>query len=213
MVLAGQFLERATLVESGGCQLEGLWHRGEARPALLICPPHPLRGSSMDSPVCAEVAFCVSRSGHATLRFNYRGAGASQGELKDDLGACAEDASAALGVLAQNVGHRELVVAGYDFGAAVALELAKKVGDLAAVALIAPTMQGYDFGALTLLSARGLFLVGEHDRSCDRAALSALCQQAGDELAVIEEADHAFTRGLSSLGRAMAQFVGGERVG
>jgi alpha/beta superfamily hydrolase len=166
----------------------------------------------MDSPVCAEIAYAVSRAGHATLRFNYRGAGASQGELKDDLAACVEDAQAALGVLAKNVGHRELVVAGYDFGAEVALELARKVGDLAGVALIAPLNRDHDFSALAQLSARGLFLVGEHDQSCDRVALSNLCQQMGDELAVIEEADHTFTSGLTSLGRAVAQFVSGERA-
>jgi alpha/beta superfamily hydrolase len=207
MVLSGQFLERATLIESAGACLEGLSHRGEKRPGLLICPPHPARGSSMDSPVCAEIAFAASQLGHPTLRFNYRGAGASQGLLKDDLAGCADDAAAALQALAQNVGHREIVVAGYDFGAQVAIELANRVGDIKAVAIVAPATEEYDFSALTRLSARGLVVVGELDPASDRLALAELCQSAGDELVVIEEADHVFSRGLSAMGKTIAAFV------
>jgi len=212
MVLSGQFLERATLIGSAGSQLEGLWHRGEAQPALLICPPHPLHGSSMDSPVCAELAFAVSHKGHATLRFNYRGAGASQGELNADLNLCVADAQAALELLSCNVAHGELALVGYDFGAQVALELAKRSRALTAVALIAPSTTGCDLRELGKLTARGLIVVGEHDESCDRHALASLCQESGDELVVIAEADHVFSRGLTALGRAIVQFVSGERV-
>lgn len=207
MVLAGQFLERATIVKSGGLSLEGLWHRGDRRPALLICPPHPLHGSSMDSPVCAELAFACSRRGRATLRFNYRGAGASQGELSGELGACVDDAAAALEVLADSVGGREVAVAGYDFGAAVAVELAKRIGDLKGVVLIAPRAPGFDFGALATLQAPGLVALGEHDRSCDRVGLATICQQMGDRMELVEEADHAFSSGLTELGRVVARFL------
>ena len=211
MVLSGQFLERATLIPSGGAVLEGLSHRGELKPALLICPPHPRRGSSMDSPVCAELAFAASQRGHATLRFNYRGAGASQGPLNDELRACADDAAAALEVLAQNVGHREIAVAGYDFGAQVAVELGVRLGNLVAVALIAPSTGEHDFSALATLEARGLVVVGQDDAGCDRVALAQLCQSVGDQLVVIEEADHVFTRGLPALAKAVTRFIAREQ--
>lgn len=207
MVLFGQFLERATIVVSEGAYLEGLSHRGDRRPALLICPPHPTRGSSMDSPVCAELAFAASQQGHATLRFNYRGAGASGGELSGDLAACVADARAALEVLAENVGHRDIAVAGYDFGAEVAVELARQLPELKAAVLIAPVTTGYDFSQLARLPLPGLIVVGEDDRTCDRRALSALCQQMGDELALVESADHVFTSGLPALGRAVVGFL------
>ena len=207
MVLAGQFLERATIIRNGDLALEGLWHRGERRPALLICPPHPLHGSSMDSAVCAELAFACSRRGRATLRFNYRGAGASQGTLTDDLATCVDDAAAALEVLAQTVGSREVAVAGYDFGAAVAVELAKRVGDLKGVVLVAPRAAGFDFAALAGLQAPGLIALGEHDQTCDRVALATVCQQMGDHMELVESADHAFSSGLTELGRVAARFL------
>lgn len=208
MVQPGQFLERATLVPCGELVLEGLWHRGDRPPALLVCPPHPLQGSSMDSPVCAELAFACSRRGHATLRFNYRGAGASQGRLTKDLGRCVEDARAALAVLRESVGTGELAVAGYDFGAAVAVELAKGEADVQSVVLVSPKADGYDFAAIASVKAQGLIVAGEHDKSIDRLALANVCQAMGDRLELIEEADHFFARGLTALGQTVGRFLG-----
>ncbi len=207
MVLNGQFLERPTVIPTAGVFLEGLAHRGELRPALLICPPHPSRGSSMDSPVCAELAFAASQHGHPTLRFNYRGAGASGGELQADPQASVDDAAAALALLVENVGHREVVLGGYDFGAQVAVELANRIPDACrGVLCIAPRGE-YDWGRLGRLPVPGLICVGERDLLVDQRALASHCQAVGDELALIEEADHVFTTGLPALGHAVVRFL------
>ena len=81
MVMKGQYLERPTLIPlANGLVLEGVSHRGEKRPGLLVLPPPPLEGSGMDHVVGAELAYAVSHAGFPTLRFNYRGVGGSQGE-------------------------------------------------------------------------------------------------------------------------------------
>jgi alpha/beta superfamily hydrolase len=213
MVLRGQFLERPTVVLSAGSYLDALWHRGERRPALLVLPPHPARGgSSMDAPLCSELAFAASQRGHPSLRFNWRGAGGSQGTLDASLPACLEDARAALAALRQNVGHGEIVVAGYDFGAEIAVELAQAGEDLKAVVVIAPVTAGYDFGRLAALPVPGLVIAGSKDPLTDRRALSELCQGSGDELMVIPGADHIFSVGLTAAGRGVALFLAGERA-
>src|SRR4051812_21117936 len=80
MVLKGQFLERMTAVPNDDGQLlEALFHEGRAPVPCVIAAPHPVFGGSMDSPVCAELAWAISRKELATLRFNYRGVGGSQG--------------------------------------------------------------------------------------------------------------------------------------
>jgi len=189
MVLRGQFLERPTVISSGGFYLEGLSHRGEKPPALLICPPHPSRGASMDSPVCAELAFVATQRGHPTLRFNYRGAGASQGPLSD-FATCVEDARAALATLRANVESPDVCLAGYDFGAEVAIELAGSENDLSGVVVIAPVSGGgYDFGKLSKLPCPGFVVVAENDALSDRLGLATACQAVGDECAVIPGAD------------------------
>jgi SAM-dependent methyltransferase len=69
MVSRGQYLERPALIPLGAEVLEGLWHRGERTPPLLIVPPPPGTGS-MDHVVCAELAWAAARAGYPVLRFN-----------------------------------------------------------------------------------------------------------------------------------------------
>src|SRR5919201_77207 len=77
MVTRGQFLERPALVPVKDVVMEGLWHRGERRPPLLIIPPAPEEGGSMDHVVATEAAWAAATRGFPTLRFNFRGTGGS----------------------------------------------------------------------------------------------------------------------------------------
>ena len=86
MVLAGQYLERAVTVKSGELSLDALYHRGQFPPACVLASPHPALGGSMTAPVIAELAWALTRAGHATLRFDYRGVGASQGQTRHPPG-------------------------------------------------------------------------------------------------------------------------------
>ncbi|MFN7131634.1 MAG: alpha/beta hydrolase [Myxococcales bacterium] len=213
MVLKGQFLERPTVIVSEGQYLEGLSHRGQVAPALLICSPHPLQGGSMDAPICAELAFAASQAGHATLRFNYRGAGASQGTLSGEHAATVADARAAMELLLQNVPHRAVVAAGYGYGAEVAIELALSGAPLAGVVVIAPETSRYDYARLGKVTVPGLIVVPGEDTSVDRHALAAHCQSTGDQLVVIPEADRVFTSGLPAAGKAVVEFLKGATGG
>ena len=75
--------ERSVAIPLGSSPLalEGLYLAGEDGDAggAVIAPPHPLYGGSMESPVVGEVAHACARAGLATLRFNWRGVGASAG--------------------------------------------------------------------------------------------------------------------------------------
>jgi hypothetical protein len=124
MVLKGQFLERPTLIPlDGGLVLEGVSHRGELRPGLLVLPPPPIEGSGMDHVVGAELAFAVSRHGHPTLRFNYRGVGGSQGQPSKRPEDWLEDARAALQLAMDNTEGQRAVVASIGASDAVAFRL------------------------------------------------------------------------------------------
>jgi alpha/beta superfamily hydrolase len=71
--------------------------------------------------VAAERGFV--RAGLSTLRFNFRGVGASEGSFDEGKGE-QEDVRAALAVLAARVPDLPLVVGGYSFGCAVGLPVA-----------------------------------------------------------------------------------------
>jgi alpha/beta superfamily hydrolase len=116
MVTRGQLLERPVILPTPvGC-LDGIYLRGGA-PGLLIVPSLPQRGGSMSNPVLSELAYAAAYSGAASLRFDYRGVGASEGEQVSGAEEAAEDLGAALDFLLETAGGEDAVVAAYGSGA------------------------------------------------------------------------------------------------
>jgi|GEM_PF-36840 len=89
---------------------------------VVVAHPHPLRGGSMDNTVVDAICRGAHEAGIATLRFNFRGVGASEGVHDNGEGELA-DVQGALGYLAVQPGvdAERLGLAGYSFGARVAL--------------------------------------------------------------------------------------------
>ena len=107
----------------------------------VICHPHPLYGGTMDNKVVTTVARALQETGIPTLRFNFRGVGASAGEFDQGVGETADaDAVAAWG--AQRWPGRSLVIAGFSFGGYVALRLAQQRPPRCLIT-IAPAVQGF----------------------------------------------------------------------
>jgi alpha/beta superfamily hydrolase len=231
MVLAGQYLERSVVVRSGELTLDGLYHRGSREPACVLASPHPALGGSMTAPVIAELAWALTRAGHATLRFDYRGVGASQGTTRhaagslgagaglatlggldglprlddevEDLLAAAEQLRATAGASAGG-----LCAVGYSFGAAVVLRAARdpRIGR---IVLVAPPNAIADFSALRGLEKPTLLVCAHHDDLCDRALLQPLLEPDHAALEVVAHADHSFRRGLTELGKLCAAWLRG----
>jgi uncharacterized protein len=202
MVLAGQYLERPALVACGDVTLEGLYHRGTRRPALLVCPA-PGPGGGMDAAPVAELAWAAARDGLPSLRFQYRGVGASTGD--PDAARAFEDAEAAWRHLADTAGPR-LAVAALGAGAGVALALAAAHVEVERVVLVAPeglSSRSSGVGA----AARVLVLLPE-ERAADAGAVRAAVGPSG-RVEVIEGADAAFRAGLTRVGRAAVEWIGG----
>ncbi len=193
MVLKGQFLERPTLIRVGKSTLEGLWHRGELAPAALLLSPLPGQGS-MDHAALNEIAFAASRAGHATLRFNYSGIGASPKRPQARLEV---EARAALRDLRQSAGTTRAIAVALRSGCEVGVELLE---DLEALILISPPAD-LDLGRLAASPCPVAFVLGADD--AQRARLGSHCGTTGDRLEVIENADLEFNRGLPQLGRTV----------
>jgi alpha/beta superfamily hydrolase len=209
MVRRGEYLERMVVVPSGDLHLEGLYHRGKLRPPCVVAAPHPQQGGSMDSPVVAEIAWAITRAGHATLRFNYRGVGASAGAWSGGPGEVA-DLEAAIDQLVETTGSADVAVAGYSFGAWVALQAALRRDEITRLVLVAPPTARFDFSSLGSVSARVLVIAAENDVLCDAAEIARLLEPLGERgaLATIAGADHFFTSGLPQVGRLASRFVG-----
>ena len=97
-------------------------------PALsyaVVCHPHPLFGGTMNNKVVTTVARALRETGIPTLRFNYRGVGASAGAFDAGIGET-QDADAVASWGARRWPGRTLVIAGFSFGGYVALRLAQQ---------------------------------------------------------------------------------------
>jgi len=206
MVLKGQFLERPTLIPlASGLVLEGVSHRGEKRPGLLVLPPPPIEGSGMDHVLGAELAYAISRLGHPTLRFNYRGVGGSQGEISKTPADWLEDAREALKLAQDNADGHPAVIATIGASDAVALQLAKET-ELAGLAIINPSLaRPSDLSSLTKWPVT--VIVAWDDESQDRGGWSAALGPLGADFTVIPGASRSFQRNLPMVGKAVASLV------
>ena len=97
---------------------------GSAGPSYaVICHPHPLMGGTMDNKVVTTIGRALRENGIPTLRFNFRGVGASAGVFDRGVGETA-DTNAAASWGAGRWPGRTLVLAGFSFGGYVAWRLA-----------------------------------------------------------------------------------------
>jgi uncharacterized protein len=198
MVLAGQYLERPAPVDAGDVLLDALYHRGRGGPALLVCPD-PRPGGGMDAPIAAELAWAAARAGHASLRFELRGVGASTGA--PDPARAAEDAAAALRQLAESAGTPVAVAAaGAGWTAAYALARAGAVAPR--LVLVAPDRppEGPPEGA------RVLAILPELGPGPAPDEVAAALGPAG-RVQVVAEADAQFRAGLPEVGRLAVQWI------
>src|ERR1700722_2965529 len=124
----------------------------------VICHPHPLFGGTMENKVVTTVARALRETGIPTLRFNFRGAGASDGAFDQGVGETADaDAVASWG--AEHWPGRTLVAAGFSFGGLVGLRLALlrgcQHGELRFLTTIAPAVQRFDGNSPHAVDAHG----------------------------------------------------------
>jgi alpha/beta superfamily hydrolase len=199
--------ERPIIFQSGPNLLEGLWHKdGDERP-LVVGAPHPQWGGSMDSPVVAEVAYSAARCGCPTLRFNYRGVGASQGETELGAGEI-DDYRAAIDEVLADAGKETVCAGGYSYGASVALQVARQDHRVESLILVAPPTEMFDFSALPEFRGAVLVVVAGQDKHTQMDVIEPLvaaCPRG--RLQVVEDADHVFSRGLVELGTLVGEFL------
>ncbi len=194
--------------------LEGIFAGGAGEePGLretcgaVVAAPHPLYGGSMDSPVVAELAWACRTAGHATVRFNWRGVGASGGAATGDPAQADADYAAALAYLEETVAG-PILAAGYSFGAAAAVRVARASARVRRLLLVAPPPALLDAGALAQFRGRTLVVVGSRDSFAPLAALEALSGRGPRcHLEVIRDADHFFQTGLPDVSRAVASWL------
>jgi alpha/beta superfamily hydrolase len=211
-------------------RLEGVLHlaRGDGQlPAAVICHPHPLGGGSMHNGVVAAIARALSSKGVTSLRFNFRGVGASEGVHDNGVGERDDVAGALNWLLAQpTVDPAQVFVVGYSFGACVGLAYAQTDARVSAYVGVGLSISFCDFGqvravtgddrdalhpAMGSLACPKLFITGQHDQLAPPGELLKLVEWLPEpkSIQIVPGADHFWWGRERDVGERVAHFVTG----
>ncbi|MBL8301102.1 MAG: alpha/beta hydrolase [Rhodanobacteraceae bacterium] len=174
---------------------------------VIVCHPHPLHGGTMHNKVVTMVSRSLAELGLSTLRFNFRGVGASAGIYDDGHGET-DDLRAVAAWLQRERPGDVLWLAGFSFGSYVALRAAQS---LAARQLIqiAPPVGRWAFEAIALPDCPWLIVQGEADEVVDPAAVFAWADALPKSVQLVRMPDtsHFFHRRLMDLRGAIKHGV------
>ncbi len=197
-----------TLIPAPHGQLEAIYRPSSDRAerVALVLHPHPLYGGTMHNKVVYQVAKALEAGGFVTLRFNFRGVGDSTGTHDGGRGG-ADDARAALDYLLARQPHaREVLVAGFSFGASVAVRFGCRDPRVQRILAIATPARWLDATFLAGCTKPIAFIHGDRDELAPLADLERLVGRG--RVDVIAGADHFFSDSLDALQSAVGRGVG-----
>jgi hypothetical protein len=202
-------VEKAVVVPGRGAEpaLGGVFLNaaGEPRGGAVVAPPHPLYGGSMDHPVVNELSWACSSAGFASLRFDWRGVGASSGTPSGEAADADADYGAALDHICQTV-EGAMIACGYSFGAGAAVRTSAGQPRVRRLLLVAPVPTLIDVQTLREFGGSVLAICGARDALAPPAAVEELLACAADaRVVVVPDADHFFGVGLAAISRAVTE--------
>lgn len=137
--------EQALEITGPAGVIDARWQAAEqTHLGVLMCHPHPLFHGTMDNKVVTTVTRTMAAAGLPTLRFNFRGVGASEGVHDHGRGE-QDDVLAVLAYARETLGWQQVILAGFSFGAGMAcLSACREPEHLAALVLLAPAVHHFD---------------------------------------------------------------------
>ena len=206
--------EELTVRSRDGLALEAVLDAPrEPRAALVLCHPHPQMGGTMNAPLLLALRDEMVGRGWAVLRFNFRGIGASEGvsgigvEEVADAGGAADHIAGAFPGLPR-------ALAGWSFGAAVAVRLAATDPAFVGCAAIAPAVDekpGVTSG-LPPPDRLGvevplLLVVAANDRQVSPESCSSWGAAAGAHVVRVPGANHFFWAKYEQLSKIVGEWL------
>jgi alpha/beta superfamily hydrolase len=185
-------------------RLEGRYSPSGGTLGAVISHPHPLMGGDMGNPVVEILSGALNACGISTLRFNFRGVGRSAGRYDEGRGE-QDDLLAAVSFL-EGQGVREILLAGYSFGAWVTAGVLNRRHLLPAI-LVSPPIDLLPFAFPALRGKVGLIVCGDRDQFCPSERISVVADAVACRLDLIPGADHFFLSREPDLAACLTAFA------
>ena len=210
MVKVTKMAEERVFFNSGKLKIEGLLNHLQGDHGVVVSHPHPLYGGDMQNNVVGVVVNAYFEKGYSTLRFNFRGVGASEGTHDHGVGE-QDDVRAAIEFLS-NLGIKHVDLAGYSFGAWVnAMGLTNYV-QVDQVIMVSPPVGFLDFETLKSNEKIKLVVLGSRDDIAQAELVKKAMPQWNPEasLKIIEGADHFYISKTGELKAIIGEFLNNE---
>ncbi len=173
----------------------------------VVCHPHPQHGGTMHNKVAHTLARAFLAQGFETLRFNFRGTEASEGSFDNGDGEL-DDALAALHWMSEQHPDLPIWLAGFSFGAAIAVKAAAR-SEVDGLVSVAPAISRFASGLETQPQCPWLIVQGDQDELVDIEETVSWVDglEPGPELLVFESGEHFFHGRLVELRESVLEFV------
>src|SRR5213082_78813 len=196
-------------------RLEGRFHPGPRprAPVALILHPHPQGGGTMNNAIVQALYKTFVRRGFATLRFNFRGVGKSQGVFDNGIGELSDAASALDWVQQIHPEAESTWIAGFSFGAWIGMQLLMRRPEVRGFISIAPPANLYDFSFLAPCPSSGLIVHGERDAVVPPKDVNTLVEKLKTQKGIVIDqqvipgANHFFDGKLEPLMQTVTAYL------
>jgi alpha/beta superfamily hydrolase len=195
-----------------GVGLEGELRLPDREPfaGVAFAHPHPEHGGTMGSILVPRAGRALQAAGYAFVRWNFRGAGRSEG-VHDDGVSEQDDVRAAVDLVAAHVRSGRVVLAGWSFGADMALCAAPTDERVVGVVAVAPPLWYLSEAAWRRLAAWGRpvrFVLADDDQYRPKEEVRELAAGLPDaRFEVVPGARHLFAGRLDEAVAAVASAV------
>ena len=195
-----------------GVDAEGRLETGRSgglRAAVAFGHPHTQHGGTMHTKAVYQSAKALRRIGCSVLRFNFRGAGLSDGVFDNGEGE-AGDFRTALDFMHQRYPDAPLWAAGMSFGAWVGLRVGAADPRVSALIGVSMPVAHYDFEGVGDSTKPKFFIHGERDDVARLQDMRDFYARAAEpkELVVIDGADHLFDGKVGEVADAIEDLLG-----
>jgi len=196
-------------------RIEGRYHASEHKgaPVVLVLHPHPLYGGTMNNKIVYRLYHIFTQNGFSALRFNFRGVGKSQGKYDDGIGELTDAATALDWLQQQNPDAPTCWIAGFSFGAWIALQLLMRRPEIEGFIAVSPPANLYDFSFLSPCPAAGMITQGDKDDVVSEEAVAKLAERLSAqhnsrlEYRKIPGADHYYRGVEDELGNVVGEYI------
>jgi alpha/beta superfamily hydrolase len=182
-------------------------------PVAVLLHPHPQYGGTMHNKVVYTLNQCFVQNGFATLRFNFRGVGRSQGSFARGEGELTDAASALDWIQAFNPNSGACWIAGFSFGAWIGMQLLMRRPEIEGFISICPPANLYDFSFLAPCPSSGLIIHGDKDAVVPHKDVTTLVDKLKTqkgiviEQKVVQGANHFFDGKVEALLTSVSAYL------